>query len=116
MGIAKPLLEAGIQSDRLSLWKGNSKLIDVDVGQLRDETEFPVVLLIPQHEVERILRDKLAEVGVEILRPHTVVGIKEIPSGGGIEVLFEDGSLIRSHYVIGADGSRSTVCISLPQN
>jgi 2-polyprenyl-6-methoxyphenol hydroxylase-like FAD-dependent oxidoreductase len=85
-----------------------NKILEVDLSQLRDATEFPFSLLIPQHEVERIFRERLASQGIHIFRNQTAVGLRQ-NDHGGVDVSFEDGSVINTQYIVGADGSRSMV-------
>jgi 2-polyprenyl-6-methoxyphenol hydroxylase-like FAD-dependent oxidoreductase len=75
---------------------------------LQGATEFPFALLIPQHEVERFLEAKLEALGVEVHREMRLTGM-EASVAGGIELAFENGETVQATYVVGADGSRSTV-------
>jgi 2-polyprenyl-6-methoxyphenol hydroxylase-like FAD-dependent oxidoreductase len=114
IGLAQMLMDSGIHSKGMAFYAGARKLLEVNMAQLHDETKFPVMLAIPQHEVESIFREKLASKDVEIFRNRTAVGMKEAPMGDGLEVSFEDGAVVRAQYVVGADGSRSTVGTPLP--
>ena len=76
---------------------------------LQGVTEYSFVLLIPQHEVEHFLEERLNELGVKVRRE---MRLKEIEASGaeGIKLTFENGETTNAAYLIGADGSRSTVC------
>lgn len=82
--------------------------MEIDLSQLRDTTEFPFSLLIPQYEVEKIFREQLVSQDVHILRNKTAVGLRQ-NERGGVDVSFDNGSVVNTQYVVGADGSRSTV-------
>ena len=75
-------------------------------------TKYPFALLIPQHEIEKILKEHLLSTRVYLSRNQTVVGMRQ-NDRGGVQVSFEDGNIVNAQYVIGADGSRSTVCHSV---
>lgn len=82
--------------------------MELQIGKLlRGLTKFPFICAIPQHETERILREKLEEAGVKKVAGKKVQSYREVE--GGLEVMFEDGDVIWTKYLVGADGSRSTV-------
>jgi len=59
---------------------------------------------------ELVLGQKLQSLGVQVERPHRVVGMKQNENDSRItDVSFEDGQVIRARYIIGADGARSIV-------
>ena len=71
-------------------------------------TEYPFALLIAQHEVEHILEEKLNGLGVTVRREMRVKGM-EASDSKGIKLTFENGETAQATYLIGADGSKSTV-------
>jgi len=75
---------------------------------LQGLTEYPFTLFIPQHEVEHILEEKLDGLGVKVRREMRIKGM-EASDLKGINVTFENGETAQAAYLIGADGSRSTV-------
>ena len=82
-----------------------------DVSQLHDETKFPMSVHIPQEDVERILRSRLDSEGIPLFKNKRAIGIGHDIISPGVEVKFEDGSVVRAQYIVGADGSRSTVSV-----
>lgn len=71
-------------------------------------TRHPHLLALWQGDIERILAGwVLDDLGVEILRSSEVVGVVQDDTGVDVEV--SDGSRLRSAYVVGCDGGRSTV-------
>lgn len=75
---------------------------------LQGLTEYPFALLIAQHEVEHILEEKLNELGVKVRRDMRIKGM-EAGDSKGIKITFENEETVQATYLIGADGSRSTV-------
>lgn len=63
--------------------------------------------MLAQHHTERILINELTSLGVSIKWEHKAISIAA--SDGGIIVGFENGSTITGRYVVGADGSHSSV-------
>ncbi|KAF8578764.1 FAD/NAD(P)-binding domain-containing protein [Ramaria rubella] len=106
--MAGPLMVLGIHSQGVTFHADMKKLMEVDVTLLHDKTRFPVTLLIPQHEVERVFEEKLAMQDVEVFRNRKVIHMEEA-SVEGLKVTFDDDMVIHTRYVIGADGSRSTI-------
>ncbi|WP_062982187.1 rifampin monooxygenase [Nocardia anaemiae] len=71
------------------------------------ETTYPFVLSIPQPVTERLLIEHATELGVEIRRSCEVVGSSQDDDGVSVELA--DGTRLRSRYLVGCDGGRSTV-------
>ncbi|MET7770607.1 rifampin monooxygenase [Nocardia sp. NPDC005366] len=73
----------------------------------RLDTSYPYVLSIPQTVTERLLTEHAIEVGVEIRRGCELVGLSQDEHGVTVELA--DGTRLRSRYLVGCDGGRSTV-------
>lgn len=86
---------------------GQKPLVTANFGTLKNRTQFPYALLVPQSETEEILLGVLASLGIQVFRPFRASNLESAPDG--IKVIFETGEVIRARYVVGADGSRSTV-------
>lgn len=71
------------------------------------DTAHSYVLGIPQPVTDRILADRALELGTEIRRGHELIGIGQ--DDDGVTVELADGTRLRSRYVVGCDGGRSTV-------
>ena len=82
---------------------------------LQGLTEYPFALLIPQHEIEHILEEKLNGLGVKVGREMRIKGM-EASDSQGIKLTFENGETAQATYLIGADGSRSTVRSTNPMD
>jgi 2-polyprenyl-6-methoxyphenol hydroxylase-like FAD-dependent oxidoreductase len=73
----------------------------------RLDTAHGYVLGIPQTRTDRLLAEHAAEAGAEIRRGCALVGMRQDDEGVTAELA--DGSRLRSRYLVGCDGGRSTV-------
>jgi 2-polyprenyl-6-methoxyphenol hydroxylase-like FAD-dependent oxidoreductase len=73
----------------------------------RLDTAHSYVLGIPQTVTERLLTEHAVELGVEIRRGCELVGLSQDEDGVTAELA--DGTRLRSRYLVGCDGGRSTV-------
>ncbi|WP_405507033.1 rifampin monooxygenase [Streptomyces purpurascens] len=73
----------------------------------RLDTAHAYVLGIPQSVTERLLTEHAVEIGAEIRRGRELVGLSQDDDGVNAELA--DGTLLRSRYLVGCDGGRSTV-------
>ncbi|MCV2489235.1 rifampin monooxygenase [Geodermatophilus sp. YIM 151500] len=73
----------------------------------RLDTAHPYVLGIPQTTTDRLLTERAGELGAEIRRGSELVGLGQDDSGVTVELA--DGTRLRSRYLVGCDGGRSTV-------
>ncbi|MEV4559487.1 FAD-dependent monooxygenase [Kitasatospora sp. NPDC049285] len=69
-------------------------------------SRFPFVLVTPQSQTERVLRERALKAGVELRRGAEVTGLRQ--DAGGVTLTAGEQSL-RARYAVGADGVRSTV-------
>ncbi len=73
----------------------------------RLDTAHPYLLGIPQTTTDRLLAEHATEVGAEIRRGCELVGLSQDEDGVTAELA--DGTRLRSRYLVGCDGGRSTV-------
>ncbi|MCO5996247.1 rifampin monooxygenase [Actinoallomurus rhizosphaericola] len=73
----------------------------------RLDSAHAYILGIPQPITDRLLDEHAIEVGVEIRRGCEVVGLSQDDQGVTAELA--DGTRLRSRYLVGCDGGRSTV-------
>ncbi|WP_329122693.1 rifampin monooxygenase [Streptomyces sp. NBC_01353] len=71
------------------------------------DTAHSYVLAIPQQVTEGLLAEHATEVGAEIRRGCELVGLRQDDQGVIVELA--DGKELRSRFVVGCDGGRSTV-------
>ncbi|MFF4186313.1 rifampin monooxygenase [Streptomyces sp. NPDC001691] len=73
----------------------------------RIDTAHPYTLGIPQTTTDRLLAEHATELGAEIRRGCELVGLNQDEQGVTAELA--DGTRLRSRYLVGCDGGRSTV-------
>jgi 2-polyprenyl-6-methoxyphenol hydroxylase-like FAD-dependent oxidoreductase len=105
LDVSRRLVKEGIQAPRFTIRDGLRTLIPVDFSVL--PTEFPYSLMVPQATTERLLLDRLSELGGTVIRPKTLTSVTQ--GGDGVTAIFDDGEVITAHYAVGADGIHSTV-------
>ncbi|MFI7435017.1 rifampin monooxygenase [Micromonospora haikouensis] len=71
------------------------------------DTAHGYVLGIPQTTTDRLLAERAVELGVEIRRGGELVGLSQ--DDHGVTAELADGTRLRSRYLVGCDGGRSTV-------
>ncbi|GAB7146332.1 FAD-dependent monooxygenase [Mycobacterium riyadhense] len=99
------MVKAGLIAPRFSMRQGDRTLIPIDFSTL--PTDYPYSLMISQADTERLLEQRLNELGGEVLRPKTLSRIAQ--DSTGVTATFDDGETLRASYVVGADGMHSTV-------
>jgi 2-polyprenyl-6-methoxyphenol hydroxylase-like FAD-dependent oxidoreductase len=105
LDVARRLVKEGIQAPRFTIRDGRRILIPVDFSVL--PTDYPYSLMVPQATTERLLLDRLTELGGAVIRPRTLTAVTQ--DADGVTATFDDGDVIRARYVVGADGIHSTV-------
>jgi 2-polyprenyl-6-methoxyphenol hydroxylase-like FAD-dependent oxidoreductase len=103
--VAGRLVKAGIQAPRFSIRDRARTLIPIDFSEL--PTDYPYSLMAPQSTTERLLLDRLVELGGSVIRPKTLTSITQ--DADAVTATFDDGDVIRARYAVGADGIHSTV-------
>jgi 2-polyprenyl-6-methoxyphenol hydroxylase-like FAD-dependent oxidoreductase len=101
-GLVKPFLELGKQHPVLGFFAAIPK-----PAPERLDTTYPFVLGLQQPIVNRLLTEHAIELGIEIRRDCEVAGLSQ--DDDGVTVELTDGTQLRSRYLVGCDGGRSTV-------
>lgn len=108
IGCTDEIIKLGIVGQGPRVFFDRSPVLQYDFRLLlQGKTKYPMVLLLPQHTLEKFLEAKLKELGVKVQRLRRVTSVR--PGNGGVEIQFEDQSSVSTKYVVGADGSKSTV-------
>jgi 2-polyprenyl-6-methoxyphenol hydroxylase-like FAD-dependent oxidoreductase len=105
LDVARRLVKEGIRAPLFSIRDRQHTLIPIDFSVL--PTAYPYPLMLPQSATERLLLDRLVELGGTVVRPKTLTSITQ--DGEGVTASFDDGDVIRARYAVGADGIHSVV-------
>ncbi|KAG1789543.1 uncharacterized protein HD556DRAFT_1433678 [Suillus plorans] len=104
------LLSQAIRGKGFKITSRSSQIFEAKFDYLKKYSAHPYALYIPQNVTELVLGQKLQSLGVQVQRPHRVVGMKQNEKDPRVtDVSFEDGQVIRARYIIGADGARSII-------
>lgn len=105
LDVTRRLVKEGIQAPVFTIRDRARTLIQIDFSTL--PTDYPYSLMVPQSTTERLLLDRLVELGGTVIRPKALTSAKQ--DADGVTATFDDGTAIRARYVVGADGIHSTV-------
>jgi 2-polyprenyl-6-methoxyphenol hydroxylase-like FAD-dependent oxidoreductase len=105
LDVSRRLVKEGVHAPRFTIRDGRRTLIPIDFSVL--PTDYPYSLMVPQDTTERLLLDRLTELGGTVLRPKTLTSVAQ--DTDGVTATFEDGDVITARYIVGADGIHSTV-------
>jgi 2-polyprenyl-6-methoxyphenol hydroxylase-like FAD-dependent oxidoreductase len=105
LDVSRRMVKEGIQAPRFTIRDGKKVLIPIDFSGL--SSAYPYTLLLPQCDTERLLLERVVELGGEVIRPKVLAGVTQ--DADGVTATFEDGDVVRAAYVVGADGMHSTV-------
>jgi 2-polyprenyl-6-methoxyphenol hydroxylase-like FAD-dependent oxidoreductase len=105
IGVIDEIIAAGQRTTGLQMYADR-----VSLGRFALDTvdsPYPFSVTVPQDETERILTARLAALGVVIERERELVGLEQDASG--VRAHLNSGEEVRSSWIVGADGSHSTV-------
>ncbi|BAJ29757.1 MULTISPECIES: FAD-dependent monooxygenase [Kitasatospora] len=103
-GLADELIATGRAVPSLRLFGR----IRVDLANL--PTRFPFVLVTPQYNTERVLRERAVKAGADLRRGAEVTGLRQDAGGVVLTARTADGEReFRARYAVGADGAHSAV-------
>ncbi len=105
LDVSRRMVKAGLIAPRFTMRQGRRILIPVDFSEL--PTEHPYTLMLSQADTERLLLERLHELGGDVVRPKALSRITQDESG--VTAIFDDGDTLRAGYAVGADGMQSTV-------
>ncbi|GAB2943749.1 FAD-dependent monooxygenase [Nonomuraea fastidiosa] len=71
------------------------------------DTPYAYVLGMPQPVINRLLEERAAELGAQVIPGRAVTGFEQ--DAEGVTVELTGGERLRARYLIGCDGARSTV-------
>jgi len=112
VGLAEAVVERGRKMIAANLWVAGKKAARAVFGDMgAGLSPFPYALIFPQDEHERLLIDRLAEVGVEVERQTELLGFKDATTRVLARLKRMDGAseVCEAAYIAGCDGAHSTV-------
>jgi 2-polyprenyl-6-methoxyphenol hydroxylase-like FAD-dependent oxidoreductase len=105
LDVARRMVDAGLIAPRFTMRDGRHILVPVDFSEL--PTKYPYSLMLSQADTERLLLERVRELGGDVIRPKTLSRLTQ--DADGVTATFEDGETIRAGYLVGTDGMHSTV-------
>jgi len=103
--VTRRLVKEGIEAPLFTIRDGAKVLLPIDFSGL--ETQYPFTLLVPQFITERLLLDRVPELGGDVIRHKVLATVTQ--DADAVTATFDDGDVVRARYVVGADGMHSTV-------
>lgn len=105
LGVADRLVASGVRARRFTIRDRDRVLVPIGFSDL--PTRYPYTLMLSQAVTERVLLQRLTELGGRVLRPHALVALRQ--DATGVEARFHDGLSLRARFVVGCDGMHSAV-------
>ena len=111
IGIAKVLVDAGLEVESLNFWAGGRRAARVPIRRIGEgDSPFPFPLILPQDIHERLLVEQLDAIGVKVERSIEVTRVEQheqrvraVLKRNGVE------EIVDAAYLAGCDGASSTV-------
>lgn len=112
LGIADWALELGKEGTGANMWAEGRHMARVPLGEAGKElTPYPYILILGQDDNERIMGEKLHELGIQVHWNTELVALEQTPDQVATTLRLPDGShrKIAAAWVAGCDGAKSSV-------
>src|SRR5262252_10637654 len=112
LGIADRALELGKRATGANMWAQGREMARVPLGESGENaTPYPFILILGQDDNERIMGDKLRDLGLSVQWNTELVGLEQEPDRVAITLKLPDGTngKMRAACVAGCDGAHSSV-------
>ena len=112
LGIVDRALDLGKRATGANIWAQGRKMARVPLGEAgQGATPYPFILILGQDDNERIMGDKLRDLGVSVQWNTELVGLEQEPGAVAVALQRPDGTNRKIHagWVAGCDGARSSV-------
>jgi 2-polyprenyl-6-methoxyphenol hydroxylase-like FAD-dependent oxidoreductase len=111
IGIARTLVDAGLEVEALNFWAGGRRAARVPIRSIGDGlSPFPFPLVLPQDIHERLLIDRLLSLGVRVERSVTLARLDQNERRiRAVLMRNGDEEIVDAAYLAGCDGASSTV-------
>jgi 2-polyprenyl-6-methoxyphenol hydroxylase-like FAD-dependent oxidoreductase len=112
MGLSKAVVERGRKTIAANMWVAGKRAAHAVLGEMGvGLSPFPYALIFPQDEHERLLIERLSEVGIQVERRTELMKFEEIAGGIQAQLKRPDGGqeTCEAAYIAGCDGAHSAV-------
>jgi 2-polyprenyl-6-methoxyphenol hydroxylase-like FAD-dependent oxidoreductase len=112
IGLADEVVKRGCRVEAANLWVRGERRATAVFGKLgAGVSPFPYVFVYPQDAHERLLVERLADLGVQVERRCELLGFEESAGRVRARLKLADGATetFETSYVAGCDGAHSTV-------
>lgn len=112
LGLAERALELGKKGTGANLWANGRRMARVPLGDAgAGITPFPFILILGQDDNERIMGEKLDELGGAVEWDSELVALTQDGTGANATLKRKDGGVenVRAAWVAGCDGAKSAV-------
>ncbi|WP_141953587.1 FAD-dependent monooxygenase [Actinoallomurus bryophytorum] len=109
LGVLDAVMAAGAEYPPLRSYAGGEVVWEGRMHEPKEptpEVPYPNVMMLPQWRTERILRDRLAELGVRVEHAE-LTGFEQ--DADGVTAVLDGTRQVRAAYLVGSDGGRSLV-------
>jgi 2-polyprenyl-6-methoxyphenol hydroxylase-like FAD-dependent oxidoreductase len=115
MGVIEKVLTEGTKARGLTLYDGEKAILRLSLQHIREkDSQYPFLLILPQCQTERILNERLTELGGSVERARELLDIRQqdgkviaFVKAGGAES--DEREEIHASWLIGCDGAKSRV-------
>ncbi|HXV22837.1 MAG TPA: FAD-dependent oxidoreductase [Alphaproteobacteria bacterium] len=112
LGIVDRALELGKRGTGANIWAQGRKMARVPLGEAgRAITPYPFILILGQDDNERIMGDKLRDLGISVRWNTELIDLEQEPGRVAAMLRRPDGTHQRTlaAWVVGCDGAHSSV-------
>jgi 2-polyprenyl-6-methoxyphenol hydroxylase-like FAD-dependent oxidoreductase len=111
IGLADEVVRAGMVNPGINLWVRGRRRAHISFGDAgADLTPYPFVLIFPQDRHERLLVERLEQMGVQVERNTELVDFEQREDHVGVRLRGPDGEhCCQVRYLAGCDGAHSPV-------
>lgn len=113
LGVLDGLIETGTVMPHVELWDADRKriLLRPDIDELRDQTAYAQLLVVPQSKTERHLHEALRDTTPAEVRFDSEV-VRLTQNGSGVDIHYRTPTqtqCVGARFAVGCDGAHSTV-------
>lgn len=105
MDLAQTFVDSGAVCRGASIFADRECIANIPLDSI--DSLYNYVLMIPQHTSEKILRERLEELGTKVEYGCSLESLVQEPQE--VIVTLESGETLRSRYLVGCDGAHSGV-------